>query len=238
MISCAVRLRRGAERVGDRAGGRDEIRRTRAAGFTGESGPPGRLDARLGELEANLARADGGGRHRPKALAAPRRLLEMRYRGRKRGLTVPEPARRRFRRGVSPAARAAVHFTFPGRPDRVVRGARRTFHPPGADVRPRKRLLLRTAILRRPFTRDMGWRAANRSRSARPCTNAAACVPGARIRRPGHHPRTPWPRSWSKPGWTAEVTPHGDLLSGPRATRCPYSQPPTGWIRSVTTRSG
>ena len=79
------------------------------------SGRRDELTRLFAEMEAGLRAQMSAEGVAPGALAAPRRLLEMRYRGQEARLTVPEPADGDFAAGFVRQHETLYHFTFPGR---------------------------------------------------------------------------------------------------------------------------
>ena len=160
------------------------------------------------------------------ALAAPRRLLEMRYRGQESRLTVPEPADGDFAAEFVRQHERLFHFTFPGRLIEcyAVRVELATHPEPmsgeeaapvGGDPTPAFYAEAFHGALTQPERTAVYER--------------GSLHPGARIEGPAII-LEPVATVVVEPGWTAEVSPHGDLVLTDHAT---VSQPPPGGASSV-----
>ena len=170
--------------------------------------PPGTDPAPVfAELAAQLRGAMQAEGIAPDALAPPRRLLEMRYRGQDARLTVPEPPDGDFAAAFSHQHRRLFNFVFEHRPVETyaarVELASVSDPLPGDPTAPRDHRP-DPAMFTDTWHESGGWQ-----RTA--VFERAALTPGARIVGPAII-LEPIATVIVEPGWTAEVTGHDDLL--------------------------
>ena len=140
-------------------------------------------------------------------LAAPRRALEMRYQGQETRLLIPEPTDGDFAGAFAREHQRVFHFTFPGRPveNYAARVELSSVPPTLPSPVPSVSTQPPAPALRTPvFFSEHGWQDT-------PVFERAALTPGVRIDGPAII-LEPVATVVIEPGWTAEVTPHDELL--------------------------